>query len=69
MAAHSRWHHPRRVGRRLFCSEDPVLAAYALIAMIDGLALQVLLASASMSIERMRAVCDQSLEPWVWGDD
>ena len=43
----------------LFRPEDPVLAANALIAMIDGLALQVLLASTSMSVERMRAVCDQ----------
>lgn len=27
--------------------------------MIDGLALQVLLSSRSMTIDRMRAVCDQ----------
>lgn len=51
----------------VFRTNDPVLAANALIAMIDGLALQVLLASASMSIERMRAVCDQVLEDLVVG--
>lgn len=52
----------------VFRQEDPVLASNALIAMIDGLALQVLLASASMSIERMRAVCDQVLRAMVLGD-
>jgi AcrR family transcriptional regulator len=45
----------------LFRDEDPVLAANALIGMIDGLALQVLLGSHSMTLERMRAVCDQAL--------
>lgn len=43
----------------LFRDEDAVLAANALIGMIDGLALQVLLGSKSMTIDRMRAVCDQ----------
>lgn len=52
----------------LFRPEDPVLAANALIAMIDGLALQVLLASTSMSIERMRAVCDQVLKSMLLGE-
>lgn len=45
----------------LFREEDPVLVANALIGMIDGLALQVLLGSRSMTIERMRAVCEQTL--------
>ncbi|MGH3519722.1 MAG: TetR/AcrR family transcriptional regulator [Haloechinothrix sp.] len=40
---------------------DAVLLANALIGMIDGLALQVLLRSKSMTIERMRAVCDEVL--------
>lgn len=52
----------------LFRPEDPVLAANALIAMIDGLALQVLLASESMSIDRMRAVCDQVLQAMMSSD-
>jgi AcrR family transcriptional regulator len=45
----------------LFRDEDPVLAANALIGMIDGLALQVILGSRSMTLDRMRAVCDQLL--------
>ncbi|RBY76837.1 TetR family transcriptional regulator [Geodermatophilus sp. TF02-6] len=45
----------------LFREEDPVLAANALIGMIDGLALQVLLRSRSMTVDRMRAVCDRTL--------
>jgi AcrR family transcriptional regulator len=45
----------------LFRDEDPVLVANALIGMIDGLALQVLLGSRSMTLDRMRAVCDQML--------
>ena len=45
----------------LFRQEDPVLVANALIGMIDGLALQVLLRSTSMTVERMRAVCERSL--------
>jgi AcrR family transcriptional regulator len=45
----------------LFRDEDPVLAANALIGMIDGLALQVLLGSRSMTLDRMRAVCDQTV--------
>jgi hypothetical protein len=43
----------------VFRQDDPVLAANGLIGMIDGLALQVLLSSRSMTIDRMRAVCDQ----------
>ncbi len=45
----------------LFRDEDAVLAANGLIGMIDGLALQVILGSRSMTLERMRAVCDQVL--------
>jgi AcrR family transcriptional regulator len=45
----------------LFRDEDPVLAANALIGMIDGLALQGLLGSRSMTLDRMRAVCDQTV--------
>jgi AcrR family transcriptional regulator len=45
----------------LFRDEDPVLVANALIGMIDGLALQVLLGSHSMTLDRMRAVCEQTL--------
>ena len=45
----------------VFRDGDPVGQANALIGMIDGLALQVLLGSKSMTIERMRAVCDQAL--------
>jgi AcrR family transcriptional regulator len=45
----------------LFRNEDPVLVANGLIGMIDGLALQVLLSSRSMTVERMRAVCDQMI--------
>jgi AcrR family transcriptional regulator len=45
----------------LFRDDDPVLVANALIGMIDGLALQVLMGSKNMSVERMRAVCDQVL--------
>ncbi|MBO9521780.1 MAG: TetR family transcriptional regulator [Nocardioidaceae bacterium] len=41
-----------------FRDGDPVLLANALIGMIDGLALQVLLASHSMNVDRMKAVCD-----------
>lgn len=44
-----------------FGTGDPVLIANALIGMIDGLGLQVLLGSRSMTVERMRAVCDQFL--------
>lgn len=46
----------------LFRDEDPVLVANALIGMIDGLALQVLLGSHSMTLDRMRAVCEQMLQ-------
>ncbi len=49
----------------LFRDEDPVLVANALIAMIDGLALQVLLGSRSMTLERMRAVCEQTLRTFT----
>ncbi len=45
----------------LFRDEDPVLTANALIGMIDGLALQVLLGSRSMTLQRMQAVCEQTL--------
>jgi AcrR family transcriptional regulator len=46
----------------LFRDDDPVVVANALIAMIDGLALQVLLGSKSMTLDRMRAVCEQMLQ-------
>ncbi|RBY88030.1 TetR family transcriptional regulator [Blastococcus sp. TBT05-19] len=49
----------------LFRDEDPVLVANALIGMIDGLALQVLLGSRSMTLERMRAVCEQALRAFT----
>ena len=45
----------------LFRDEDPVLVANALIGMIDGLALQVILGSRSMTLDRMRSVCEQTL--------
>lgn len=48
-----------------FLEGDPVIFANGLIGMIDGLSLQVLLGSRSMSADRMRAVCDQVLEWFV----
>ncbi len=47
---------------------DPVLLANGLIAMIDGLSLQVLLGSRNMTAERMRAVCEQLLDWLIPGD-
>ena len=44
-----------------FREGDPVIFANGLIGMIDGLSLQVLLGSRSMTAERMRAVCEQVL--------
>jgi AcrR family transcriptional regulator len=44
-----------------FRPEDPVVVANALIGMIDGLALQVLVGSHSMTADRMRQVCHQML--------
>jgi AcrR family transcriptional regulator len=44
-----------------FRPEDPVVVANALIGMIDGLALQVLAGSHSMTAERMRQVCHHML--------
>lgn len=44
-----------------FREGDPVVYANGVIGMIDGLSLQVLLGSRSMTAERMRAVCDQVL--------
>jgi AcrR family transcriptional regulator len=44
-----------------FRPEDPVIVANALIGMIDGLALQVLVGSHSMTAERMRQVCHHML--------
>lgn len=46
----------------LFGGRDPVVVANALIAMIDGLALQVLLGSQDMTLPRMRSVCEQVLD-------
>jgi len=45
-----------------FRDGDAVVLANSLIGMIDGLAMQVLLRSRSMTTERMRAVCDAALE-------
>jgi len=45
-----------------FREGDPVIFANGLIGMIDGLSLQVLLGSRSMTADRMRAVCEQVLE-------
>lgn len=45
-----------------FAAGDPVLEANTLIAMIDGLALQALLGSRSLTVERMRLVCDHELQ-------
>ncbi|MDK3255582.1 TetR/AcrR family transcriptional regulator [Blastococcus capsensis] len=47
--------------RGLFRDEDPVLVANGLIGMIDGLALQALLGSRSMTVERMREVCERAI--------
>jgi AcrR family transcriptional regulator len=44
-----------------FRAGDAVLLANGLIGLIDGLALQVLLGSRSMTIRQMRAVCDEVL--------
>jgi AcrR family transcriptional regulator len=44
-----------------FREGDAVIFANGLIGMIDGLGLQVLLGSRSMTAERMRAVCEQVL--------
>lgn len=45
-----------------FRDGDPVIFANGLIGMIDGLSLQVLLGSRSMTSDRMQAVCEQVLE-------
>ncbi|MPY80360.1 MAG: TetR family transcriptional regulator [Actinophytocola sp.] len=45
-----------------FADGDPVIRANALISMIDGLALQVLLGSRNMTVERMRTACDEVLQ-------
>jgi AcrR family transcriptional regulator len=45
-----------------FRDGDPVLLANALVGMIDGLSMQVLLGSRSMTADRMRMVCDQIIE-------
>jgi AcrR family transcriptional regulator len=47
--------------RGQFRDGDAVMLANSLIAMIDGLAIQVLLRSRSMTVDRMRAVCDAAL--------
>lgn len=51
-----------------FRDGDPVLLANGLIGMIDGLSLQVLLGSRSMTVDRMRSVCDQLLAWLILGD-
>jgi AcrR family transcriptional regulator len=45
-----------------FRDGDPVLLANAIVGMIDGLSMQVLLGSRSMTAARMRMVCDQVIE-------
>lgn len=45
-----------------FVQGDPVLLANGLVSMVDGLALQVLLGSRSMTLEQMQRVCSQSVE-------
>lgn len=47
--------------RGYFRAGDAVVLANGLIGMIDGLAMQVLLRSRSMTVARMRAVCDAAL--------
>lgn len=47
--------------RGYFVSGDPVLLANGLVSMVDGLALQVLLGSRSMTLDQMRRVCEQSV--------
>ncbi|TNM41194.1 TetR/AcrR family transcriptional regulator [Nocardioides albidus] len=44
--------------RGRFVDGDPVLLTNALISMVDGLAIQVLMSSRSMTLDRMRATCD-----------
>lgn len=48
--------------RGYFVDGDPVLLANGLVSMVDGLALQVLLGSRSMTLVQMRRVCAQSVE-------
>ncbi len=48
--------------RGYFVEGDPVLLANGLVSMVDGLALQVLLGSRSMTLEQMKRVCTQSVE-------
>lgn len=45
-----------------FRDGDPVLLANGLVGLIDGLSLQVLMGSRSMTVDRMRAVTDAFLE-------
>lgn len=44
-----------------FVEGDSVMLANALIGMIDGLAIQVLIGSQAMTLERMRDVCDRAV--------
>ena len=44
-----------------FIEGDSVMLANALIGMIDGLAIQVLIGSQAMTLERMRDVCDRAV--------
>ncbi|WP_435742384.1 TetR/AcrR family transcriptional regulator [Nocardioides sp. SYSU DS0663] len=48
-----------------FRAEDPVVVANALIGMVDGLALQVLAGSRSMTADRMRVVCRQTVRAFT----
>lgn len=45
-----------------FVAGDPVVLANGLVAMIDGLALQVLMGSRSMTLQRMRATLAHAIE-------
>jgi len=53
--------------RGLLRGGDPVLVANIVVAMIDGLAIQVLLGSRNMTVDRMRATCRAYLDSLVGG--
>lgn len=46
----------------LVVAEDPVGLANIIVAMIDGMAIQVLLGSRNLTLEKMRRTCEQYLE-------
>lgn len=51
----------------LLTGEDPVLVANTVVAVIDGLAIQVLLGSRNMTVDRMRATCRAYLDSLAGG--